>query len=274
MFVIRSYRIQGKSVRESVASQSTADLARRLIEAYSATPIAPIAGELADVAQAYDVQMLQIAERISAGRRVVGRKIGLTSPAVQRQLGVDQPDFGRLTDEMVFGDNAVLDHADLRQPRIEAEVALILGADLDQPNATVADVIAATAYVVPSLEVVASRIADWKIGMLDTVADNASAGAVVLGGLARRIDGLDLSNCAMTMTINGETVSQGHGRDCLGSPLNAAAWLARTSHALGHPLRAGEVILTGALGPMRPVVPGDAVHATIEGLGTASVSFR
>ncbi|WP_236555171.1 2-keto-4-pentenoate hydratase [Novosphingobium sp. 9U] len=261
-------------MNESVASQSSANIARRLAEAYQGQPIAPVAEGLADIAQAYEVQLLQIGGRLAAGRRVVGRKIGLTSPAVQRQLGVDQPDFGHLTDDMVFGDNAVLDHADLRQPRIEAEVALILGADLDMANATVADVIAATAYAVPSLEVVASRIADWKIGILDTVADNASAGLVVLGGPARRLDGLDLANCAMTMTINGETVSQGHGRDCLGSPLNAAAWLARTSHALGHPLCAGEVILTGALGPMRPVSPGDAVHATIEGLGTVATSFR
>jgi 2-keto-4-pentenoate hydratase len=274
MFVIRSYQIQGKSVRESVASQSSALLAQRLSEAYAAQPIAPIAGELTDIAQAYEVQLLQIEARVLAGRRVVGRKIGLTSPAVQRQLGVGEPDFGHLTDEMVFGDNSVLAHADLRQPRIEAEIALILGADLDMANATVADVIAATAYVMPALEVVASRIGDWKIGILDTVADNASAGVVVLGGPARRLEGLDLSNCAMTMAINNKTASQGHGRDCLGSPLNAAAWLARTSHALGHPLCAGEVILTGALGPMCPVQPGDAVHATIEGLGTVSVSFR
>lgn len=244
------------------------------MSAYSSAPIPPVAAEIASIEQAYAVQLEQIDARIATGRRVVGRKIGLTSPAVQRQLGVDQPDFGHLTDEMVFGDNSILAHADLRQPRIEAEVALILGADLDMPNATVADVIAATAYVVPALEVVGSRIADWKIGILDTVADNASAGAVVLGGPARRLDGLDLSNCSMTMTINDETVSEGHGRDCLGSPLNAAAWLARTCHALGHPLRAGEVILTGALGPMRVVQPGDRVHATIAGLGTVSVSFR
>jgi 2-keto-4-pentenoate hydratase len=218
--------------------------------------------------------MWQIAARVSAGRRVVGRQIGLTSVAVQRQLGVDEPDFGHLTDEMVHGDNAELFHADLRQPRVEAEIALILGADLAVAEATVADVIAATAYVVPALEVVASRIADWKIGILDTIADNASAGAVVLGGPVRRLDGLDLSGCAMTMTLNGAVVSQGKGSDCLGSPLASAAWLARRSHALGHPLRAGEIILTGALGPMRPVSPGDSVHASIAGLGAVSATFR
>lgn len=259
---------------DSDSTDRIAGLARRLTDAYAAAPISPIAGEIADVAQAYRVQLHQIEERLSAGRRIVGRKIGLTSPAVQAQLGVGEPDFGHLTDEMVFGDNAVLDHAGLRQPRIEAEVALILGADLDIPNATIADVIAATKYVLPALEVVASRIADWKIGILDTVADNASAGAVVLGGPVRRLDGLDLSGCGMVMTINGDIVSRGEGSDCLGSPLSAAAWLARTSFALGRPLRAGEVILTGALGPMRPVAPGDQVHAVIDGLGTVSVSFR
>ncbi len=251
-----------------------AELGAMLRDAYAANPVPPIALRLGSVAEAYQVQLWQIAERVAAGRRIVGRKIGLTSAAVQRQLGVAEPDFGHLTDEMLFGDTAELAHADLRQPRVEAEVALILAADLAMPNATVADVIAATAYVLPSLEIVASRIADWKIGILDTVADNASAGAVVLGGPARRLDGIDLTACAMTMTINGETVSQGHGSDCLGSPLNAAAWLARTSVALGRPLRAGEVILTGALGPMRPVSPGDTVHAEITGLGRVTAIFR
>lgn len=259
---------------DSANSDVVAGLARRLADAYSGAPIAPIAGEIADIGEAYRVQLRQIAERLAAGRRIVGRKIGLTSAAVQRQLGVGEPDFGHLTDEMLFGDNAVLAHAELRQPRVEAEVALILGDDLDFPNPTVADVVAATRYVAPALEIVASRIADWRIGILDTVADNASAGAVVLGGPARRIDGLDLSDCVMAMAINGETVSEGRGSDCLGSPLNAAAWLARTSHALGRPLRAGELILTGALGPMRAVAPGDAVRATIAGLGTVSASFR
>lgn len=258
----------------AAATNIVAELGALLRDAYAAQPIAPVAQHLSSIDQAYQVQLWQIADRVAQGRRIVGRKIGLTSSAVQVQLGVDQPDFGFLTDEMVHGDNAVLAHADLRQPRVEAEVALILGADLDLPHASVADVIAATAYVAPALEIVASRIADWKIGILDTVADNASAGAMVLGGPVRRIDGLDLSDCAMTMTINGETVSQGKGSDCLGSPLNAAAWLARTSYALGRPLRAGEIILTGALGPMRPVSPGDRVHAVIDGLGSVAVSFR
>ncbi|OAH33266.1 2-keto-4-pentenoate hydratase [Sphingobium yanoikuyae] len=250
-----------------------AEIGALLRDAYDGAPIPPVADRIASVEDAYQVQLWQIAERLAAGRRIVGRKIGLTSPAVQRQLGVDEPDFGHLTDEMVHGDNVQLVHATLRQPRIEAEVALILGADLAMPHVTVADVIAATAYAVPALEVVASRIADWKIGILDTVADNASAGAVVLGGPARRLDGIDLTHCAMTMTINGETVSQGQGSDCLGSPLNAAAWLARRCHSLGRPLLAGEIILTGALGPMRPVAPGDDVHAEIDGLGTVSASF-
>ncbi|MGF7151489.1 2-keto-4-pentenoate hydratase [Sphingomonas zeicaulis] len=256
------------------ADEVVSTVARELADAYAGAPIAPVADRITDVAQAYRVQLAQIEDRIADGRRIVGRKIGLTSPAVQRQLGVGEPDFGHLTNEMVHGDNAELAHADLRQPRVEAEVALILGSDLDMPNPTIADVIAATAYVMPALEVVASRIADWKIGILDTVADNASAGAVVLGGPARRLDGLDLTGCAMAMRINDAIVSEGRGADCLGNPLNAAAWLAARSQALGRPLRAGELILTGALGPMRPVAPGDAVRAEIAGLGTVSVTFR
>lgn len=251
-----------------------AELGAQLRDAYRGTPIAPISDRVAGIKQAYAIQLWQIAERVAAGRRIVGRKIGLTSAAVQRQLGVAEPDFGHVTDDMMFGDHSEIAHANLCQPRIEAEVALILERDLDMPDATVADILMATAYAAPALEIVASRIADWKIGILDTVADNASAGAVVIGGPARRLEGLDLSNCAMRMTMNGEAASQGHGRDCMGSPLNAAAWLARRSHALGQPLRAGEVILTGALGPMRPVAPGDAVHAEIAGLGSVSVQFN
>lgn len=258
-----------------LAEERTEALADRLSAAYSGALIAPLAKDLPEqtIAAAYRVQMVQVARWQQAGRRVAGRKIGLTSAAVQRQLGVDTPDFGHLMADMIYGDHAVLPFERLQQPRVEAEVALILERDLDLDHVTVADVIAAVGWIIPSLEVVGSRIADWKIGILDTVADNASAGLVVLGGTARRLDGVDLSGCEMAMTINGQPAATGRGSDCLGNPLNAAAWLARAARDLGTPLRAGEVILTGALGPMAPVRPGDVVEATISGIGSVHTSF-
>jgi len=255
-----------------VVSANIQNIADRLAGAYTGDAVAPVAPELPerDIESAYQVQILQLNSWVAAGRRVVGRKIGLTSTAVQAQLGVGEPDFGHLLADMIYGENEPLPLARLHQPRIEAEVALILGSDLDFPDVCVADLVCATAWVMPALEVVGSRIADWQISIVDTIADNASSGVIVLGGPARRLDGLDLVRCAMTMTVNGKLVSSGQGSACLGSPLNSAAWLARRSHGLGRPLRAGEVVLTGALGPMVPVFPGDRIEAQIDGLGSVS----
>lgn len=249
---------------------ATRNCARRLIAAYDGGFIDPIAGELPEktIDAAYAVQMAQVGIWQDQGRRVAGRKIGLTSPVVQKQLGVDMPDFGHLMADMIFGENLPLDPARLQQPRAEAEIALILEADIDNADASVADVVCAVGWVVPALEIVSSRIADWRISIHDTIADNASSGLVVLGGPARRLDGLDLVGCTMEMSLNGEVVSRGRGADCLGSPLNAAAWLARAAAAHGTPLKAGEVILTGALGPMVSIAPGDVLEAQIDGLGT------
>lgn len=250
-------------------------LAAQLIAAYDGPLLPPIRDAFApgDIASAYQVQLAQVRRWTEAGRRVAGRKIGLTSKVVQAQLGVDEPDFGHLFADMVFGDNETLPIDRLQQPKVEAEVALILSRDLDDPDTSVADLLDAVAWVVPAIEIVSSRIADWQINILDTVADNASSGLVALGGPARRLSGLDLVNCGMTMTVNGVEASNGVGAACLGSPLNAATWLARRSAALGRPLRRGELILTGALGPMVAVGPGDAVSATIEGLGSVSLKI-
>ncbi|MBZ6377163.1 2-keto-4-pentenoate hydratase [Pacificimonas flava] len=254
---------------------TTQALAERLDSAYSTGVVAPIAGELSpcDIPTAYAVQMAQVARWQASGRRVAGRKIGITSFAVQRQLDVDTPDFGHVMADMIYGDGDVLPYERLQQPRAEAEVALILDRDIDVDCPNVADIVASTGWVMPALEIVGSRIADWKISIFDTIADNASSNLVVLGGPARRLDGLDLSGCAMTMELNGETVSSGRGSDCLGNPLNAAVWLARAARDYGSPLRKGEVILTGALGPMVSVAAGDTLHASIGGLGTVSTSF-
>lgn len=249
--------------------------AMQLLEAYRTGPVAPVRTQFAerDLAQAYEVQNAQVLAWLNDGRRAVGRKIGLTSPAVQQQLGVSEPDFGRLFADMVFGTGEAVSMASLLQPRVEAEIALILNKDLPQHCVTHAELLSAIEWVIPALEIVDSRIASWDINIVDTVADNASAGAVVLGGPARRIDDLDLINCPMVMVKNGEQVSAGLGRDCLGGPLNAAVWLARKAVEVGSPLKAGEIILTGALGPMSSVGQGDEVKASIAGIGDVQVRF-
>jgi 2-keto-4-pentenoate hydratase len=251
------------------------DAADRLtLAATTGVPCDPVRDmiDLADLDAAYAVQDIGTERALAAGRRIIGRKIGLTSLAVQKQLGVDQPDYGMLFADMVMGEGIPIPQNRLMQPKIETEVALILGRDLDMDNPTIADVIWATAYVLPALEIVGSRIRSWDIRIVDTIADNASSGLLVLGGPARALDGIDLRG-AMTMRKNGEVVSSGSGADCLGHPLNAAAWLAGEMVRRGRPLRAGEVVLTGALGPMVPVLPGDQFTAQIDGLGTVSAVF-
>ncbi|QEZ43426.1 2-keto-4-pentenoate hydratase [Cupriavidus oxalaticus] len=237
--------------------------------------IAQAAASGADpVALAYAIQQHNTERARAAGRRLVGRKIGLTSTAVQRQLGVDQPDFGMLFADMARQDGEDIDCGDVLQPKVEAEVALVLERDLPHATLTVADVIRATAFALPAIEIVGSRIADWNIRLTDTVADNASSGLFVLGTRPVALAALDLVNCGMSMELAGEPVSVGAGAACLGNPLNAAVWLANTMARVGAPLKAGDVILTGALGPMVPVRPGNVFTAHIEGLGAVTASFR
>lgn len=250
------------------------DLALRLRNAYSGGVVPPLRDGLdpTDAAGAYAVQAINTRFWADSGRRIVGRKVGLTAKVVQAQLGVDQPDFGVLFDDMAVADGSLLDKTRFIQPKAEAEVAIILARDIAIADATAQDVADATSHVVAAIEIVDSRIADWKITFADTVADNGSSAAFVLGSDRLPLKGLDLYTCGMVMTINDTIASTGVGAACLGHPLEAAAWLARTLMQAGQPLRAGDVILTGALGPMVALTPGDQVKASIGGLG--SVSFR
>lgn len=226
-----------------------------------------------DIDDAYAIQRINTAHRLAEGRRRVGCKIGLTSPAVQKQLGVDQPDFGILFDDMGFDEGLPIVFDKLHQPKIEAEAAFVLGRDLDMESPSLVDVTRAIEFALPALEVVGSRIRDWKIRLVDTVADNASSSGYLLGSSPRSLAQLDLRNCAMTLRRNGETASSGNGSACMGNPLNAVVWLARTMARMGAPLKAGELVLSGALGPMLEVRPGDSFVAEIQGLGSVSAMF-
>lgn len=239
----------------------------------SATPIEPIrtiVGTDSDVDVGYAVQDVNTEADIAAGRRVCGRKIGVTAKVVMDMIGVDQPDFGTLFADMEYGDGVPIEPGRLLQPRAEAEVALVLEQDLDKGQHSFNDIIRATAYALPSIEIVDSRIANWDITIVDTVADNASCGVYVLGGRPVGLDRFDLRTVPMTMTINGTEATSGVGADCLHHPLNAARWLADTLSERGVPLRAGDVVMTGSLGAMKPIGPGDRVEADFGPLGTVT----
>jgi 2-keto-4-pentenoate hydratase len=265
------------AVRVSTDFRTTArDAADRLAGAAAAgipcPPVRDLLGDT-DVALAYRVQEYGLEARVAAGDRRVGRKIGLTSAAVQTQLGVDQPDFGTLLASMRVEQDVPIAAGRLLQPRIEAEVAVILGADLTSLEPTLEEVAGAVSGVRAALEIVDSRIAGWDIRITDTVADNASSGLFVLGDVVLPLDEIRLVDVTMELERDGEVVSTGSGAACLGDPLIAVQWLARTAAALGQPLRAGEVVLSGALGPMVPVTPGDSYVARISGLGDVRATF-
>jgi 2-keto-4-pentenoate hydratase len=253
-----------------------AEAAARLIEAEAnRTPCAPVRDLIgpADVHAAYAVQEQIIARRVADGARIIGRKIGLTAPAVQHQLGVDQPDFGVLLDGMGYQSGDDISLAELLQPRVEAEIAFALSADLTDGPLDLAQIRGAIGYAVAALEIVDSRIANWDIRFADTVADNGSSARFVLGNQHVPITDIEPADVVMSMNVNGTEASTGNGAACLGDPLIALQWLARISREFGQPLRAGQIVLSGALGSMVSVTAPCRTSATISGLGTVTVNF-
>jgi 2-keto-4-pentenoate hydratase len=250
-------------------------LAARLRTAYASGAVAPLRDGLRqdDASGAYQVQAINTSWWISQGRRRIGHKVGLTAKAVQVQLGVNQPDFGVLFEDMRIADGGNLAAAKVIQPKIEGEIAMIFGRDVDDASATQETVEAAIEGAVPAIEIVDSRIVDWKITFADTVADNGSSAFFVAGEELKPIAELDLWSCGMVLEVNDEVVSVGAGAACLGHPLIAATWVARTLAARGEAIRAGDIVLTGALGPMVHLKPGSAVRVTVGGLGSVSFTF-
>lgn len=231
------------------------------------------------VADAYEIQSINIDRRMNERglfgpkARLVGRKIGITSRAVQEWLGVAEPDFGVLLDDMSVGDGAKADVSKLLQPRVEGEIAFVLKKCLLGPGITAAHVIAATDFILPAIEIIDSRIKEWKFKIQDTIADNASSGMFVLGTRPMLLGELDLKTVGMSLRKNGSVVSTGAGAACMGNPINAMVWLANKLGELGTTLGTGQVILSGALGPVSPVVAGDSVSVEIGRMGEVSVSF-
>lgn len=244
----------------------------------SCSSIEPLTNMEKDITieDAYAIQHYFLQKRIqSDGVRVIGKKIGVTSKVVMDMLGVHQPDFGYLLSDMIYSDGDEIDVTNkMIQPKAEGEIAFVLKEDLKGPGVTSSDVIKATKFVMPCFEIVDSRIKDWKIKIQDTVADNASCGYIVFGGSAVDIKDVDLVTCGITLECNGELLHTGAGAAALGSPVNAVVWLANTLGKFGVSLKAGEVILSGALCAMVPIKAGDNMSISIGGIGTASCRFK
>ncbi len=247
-------------------------LAQATIQRQGVAPLTSLDPELT-VQEAYQVQLVTINNLIDSGQHVVGKKIGLTSLAMQKLLGVDQPDYGHLLDSMVVENGGAISFEKVLQPKVEAEIAFVLKKDLVGPRVTVLDVLQATDYVLPALEIVDSRVADWKIKLQDTIADNASSGLYVLGGKPVSVDQIDLASLGVVLSKNGEIMNTGVGAAALGHPATCVAWLANKLHEFGITLRAGEVILSGALSAAVNAEPGDHFQARFAHLGEVSVRF-
>jgi 2-oxopent-4-enoate hydratase len=253
-----------------------ADLAAQLRAAEDARePIAPLTEQVPEltVADAYRIQQINVHRRKEEGGLVRGRKVGLTSVAMQQQLGVDEPDFGALFDDMVIEEGDPIPVSELCQPRIEAEIAFLMESELKGPGVSAADALAAVAGALPALEIIDSRVADWKIKLPDTIADNASSARVVCGGRLTAVEDLDLRTIGMVLTVDGAVAATGAGAAVLGNPIRCVAWLANKLGEFGVPLRAGDLVLAGALHAALPVAAGTSVHAEFAELGGVTTRF-
>jgi 2-keto-4-pentenoate hydratase len=257
---------------QAAQQREAADL---LLEAYKGTPIAPLTSTFEGITpeDAYAIQLAQVETWKKQGRVINGYKVGLTSLAVQKQLGVDSPDFGHLFTDMYFLSGEAIPADTYMQARAEPEIAFVLKKDLAGPGVTIADAIAAVDYVVASLEIVDSRIADWKITLSDTIADNASSGGVILGTKPLKLEDVDLRTLGVNLYRNGQLAHTGAGAAVLGSPISSLVWLANTLGSLGTTMEAGSVVLPGAVTPMVPGNPGDVVTAVFDGLGSVTARF-
>lgn len=252
------------------------DLVNQLHQAWeNASQIPPITDSVPKITveEAYQIQLKLMAKRIAEGEAVVGKKIGITAKVVMKMLGVDQPDFGHLMSGMEFQESQSLPFNKFCQPKGEGEIAFLLKKDLTGPGITREQIIEATECVMPAFEIVDSRIQDWNIKIQDTIADNASAGAFVIGSSRTSLKGLDLATCGMVLKKNGEIIGTGNGAATLDHPLNAVGWLANTLGSLGMSLKAGEIILSGSLSVMFPIQSGDSLEMEIEGVGKTMCHF-
>ena len=259
--------------RQSDLKQAAAALAEA---ERTATPIAPLAERWPDLeaSDAYAIQQRNVEQRVAGGAAVRGHKVGLSSRAMQEMMGIDEPDYGHLLDEMFVFEGDAIDTGELCTPRVEIEVAFVLGQALPGQSCHVADVLRATEFVLPAIEVIDSRIQNWQIGLVDTIADNASSCRAVLGGHPVRLDALDdLRDIDASLSIDGEEVARGSSGAVLGNPATAVAWLARKLATFGVPLEAGHVILPGSCTRAFDVHPGSNVRADFDGLGAVEVRF-
>ncbi|MGV0626257.1 2-keto-4-pentenoate hydratase [Mycolicibacter minnesotensis] len=260
-----------------LSAQIRQELAAELAQAErSRNPISPLTAAQPDidVVDAYEIQLINIRQRIAEGARVVGHKVGLSSEAMQKMMGVDEPDYGHLLNEMQVFEDKPVKASNYLYPRVEVEVAFILAQDLPGADCTEEDVLAATEAFAPAIELIDSRISDWKIKLCDTIADNASSAGFVLGKQRVKPGDIDIKNIDASLTKNGQVVAEGRSDAVLGNPVTAVAWLARKVESFGVRLKAGDVVLPGTATRAIDVHAGDDCVADFSGLGSVRLVFE
>ncbi|MGW6427127.1 2-keto-4-pentenoate hydratase [Nocardia sp. NPDC055053] len=257
---------------DAVRTQLADELTRAEEERVAVSPLVDRFPDI-DVVDAYEIQLLNIQRRLKSGAKVVGHKVGLSSKAMQQMMGVDEPDYGHLLAEMEVFEDVPVDTSKFLLPRVEVEVGFVLGADLPGADCTEADVLAATVAYAPAIELIDSRIKDWKIGLADTISDNASSAGFVLGKERVAPGDIDITAIDAVLTRNGEVVAEGRSDAVLGDPLIAVAWLARKVASFGVRLKKGDIVLPGSCTRAIDARPGDDFLAEFTGLGSVRLRF-